>query len=144
MKRFFDETLHATNTWLHELTSRLDLKDRQQGYRLLRVCMHTLRDSLSVNASANLSAQLPMLIRGIYYEAWQPEHLPKRARTLEEFLTPIDEAFSASPDFDAAAGFQEFISVMRLHVSAGEMNRLQKNMTDDVKRLWEDYRGVTE
>ena len=38
----FDETVHATNTWLHEITSRLGWDDRKKGYRLLRASLHVL------------------------------------------------------------------------------------------------------
>ena len=137
----FDETVHATNTWLHEITSRCDLKDRQQGYRLMRVCLHTIRDAISVNASANLTAQLPMLMRGIYYEGWEPASLPKRVKSVDEFLSDIDEAFSQEPDFDSAEAFLEFISVMAMHISEGEMDHLRKMMPDEIKPLWEDYSG---
>lgn len=137
----FDETLHATNTWLHELESRCALRDRQRAYRLLRACLHTLRDHLSVNASANLSAQLPILIRGIYYEGWQPTQLPHRSQGMDDFLSQVAAAFSAEPDFDAAAGFQEFVSVLRMHVSTGEVDRLRHMMPAEIKPLWEDYTG---
>ena len=137
----FDETLHVTNTWLHELEARCGLRDRQQSYRLLRACLHTLRDHLSVEVSANLSAQLPILIRGIYYEAWQPTQVPKRSRSLDDFLSVVARAFREDADFDASAGFQEFVSVMRRHISPGEMTILQNLMPDLIKPLWEDYTG---
>ena len=138
----FDETLHVTNTWLHELESRLGLRDRQQGYRLLRTCLHTLRDHISVTASAKLSAQLPTLIRGIYYEAWRPGQVEQPARGRDDFLALIAAAFDEEPDFDAAIAFQEFVSVLRRHVSPGEVDVLQRMMPDEVKPLWQDYTGL--
>lgn len=137
----FDDTLHTTNTWLHEITSRCDLRDRQQGYRLMRVCLHTIRDAISVTASANLTAQLPMLIRGIYYEGWEPASVPKRIRSVDAFLEDIEASFSEVPDFDGAAAFIEFISVMAMHVSPGELAHLQKMMPEEIKPLWDDYSG---
>ena len=67
-----ERTVHATNNWLEELKEELRLQDRQQAYHLLRVVLHTLRDRLTVAEAVDLGAQLPMLIRGLYYEGWTP------------------------------------------------------------------------
>ena len=70
--RTFDDTVHTTNTWLHEITSRMGWDDRQHGYRLLRLGLHAMRDRMSVPEIAHLSAQVLLLIRGIFFEGWQP------------------------------------------------------------------------
>jgi uncharacterized protein (DUF2267 family) len=134
----FDETLHLTNTWLHEIASRMGWDDRQKAYRLLRASLHALRDRLPVVAAAQLAAQLPMLVRGFYYEGWRPAIVPKKVRTPEEFLAPLRDAFSDDPDFDAETAFREVLAVMRMHVSAGELEDARRNMPDAIRRLWED------
>lgn len=134
----FDETVHATNTWLHEITSRLGWDDRQKGYRLLRLSLHALRDRLPITEGAQFSAQLPILLRGIFYEGWRPALTPGGARTTHEFLAGLRAAFSDDPDFDAEAAFREVINVVRMHVSAGEVEDMRRAMPDEIKRLWED------
>lgn len=134
----FDETIHATNTWLHEIAARLGWDDRHRAYRLLRVALHTLRDRLPVTSAAKLAAQLPMLMRGIFYEGWRPAAVPKKIRSLDEFLAETRAAFSAEPDFDAEAAFREVIAVMRMHISEGEMEDVRRAMPAAIKRLWDD------
>ena len=134
----FDETIHATNTWLHEIAARLGWDDRAKAYRLLRTSLHALRDRLPVTAAAQLSAQMPMLIRGIFYEGWRPAQVPNKVRTREEFLAGLRDAFSADPGFDAEAAFREVIAVMKLHISAGEMEALRRSMPTPLKAFWED------
>lgn len=134
----FDETLHATNTWLHEITSRLGWDDRHKAYRLLRVCLHSLRDRLTVTAAAKLAAQLPMLLRGIFYEGWRPASVPRKVRSLDEFLADTREAFSGDADFDAESAFREVLSVMRMHISEGEMEDVRRAMPVAIKALWEE------
>lgn len=134
----FDETVHATNAWLHEITSRLGWDDRQRGYRLLRACLHALRDRLPITEGAQLSAQLPMLMRGIFYEGWRPSAVPTRAQTMDEFLAGVRAAFSDDPDFDAEAAFREVIDVMRMHVSAGEIEDVRRTMPEKIRSLWEN------
>jgi uncharacterized protein (DUF2267 family) len=134
----FDETLHATNTWLHEITARMGWEDRHKSYRLLRVSLHSLRDRLPVASAAKLAAQLPMLARGMFYEGWRPSDVPKKIRSRDEFLADVRAAFSEDPAFDAEAAFREVVAVMRMHISEGEMEILRNAMPSQIRTLWED------
>ena len=134
----FDETVHATNTWLHELASRMGWDDRQKAYRVLRIGLQALRDRLPVTEAAQLSAQLPILLRGVFYEGWRPAAPPDRARTVDTFLSGLRDAFDQDPDFDAEAAFREMICVMKMHISAGEIEDVRRAMPEDIRRLWED------
>jgi uncharacterized protein (DUF2267 family) len=64
----FEQTLQKTNEWLTRLATELAGDDRQLAYRALRASLHALRDRLIVDEAAHLGAQLPLLVRGIYYE----------------------------------------------------------------------------
>ena len=82
----FDRTVHGTNNWLNDLMQVLGWQDRHKAYMALKATLHALRDRLTVEEVAQLGAQLPMLIRGFYYEGWDPTGKPLRARHKEEFL----------------------------------------------------------
>jgi uncharacterized protein (DUF2267 family) len=84
----FDQTLQKTNIWLKEIMEDLG-PDRQRAYHALRAVLHTLRDRLTVEEAAHLSAQLPLLVRGIYFEGWHPAHKPTTERSQEDFLEQV-------------------------------------------------------
>ena len=134
----FDETVHATNTWLHEITSRLGWDDRQKGYRVLRLSLHALRDRMPVTEAAKFSAQLPMLLRGVFFEGWRPSATPTKVRSKDEFLAGLRSAFSEDPDFDAEAAFREVISVMKFHITAGEIKGVRRVMPGKIRALWDE------
>src|SRR5690606_20300263 len=97
----FDRTVHATNVWLKEVMEELQWDNRHRAYEALRGTLHTLRDQLTVEEATDLGAQLPMLIRGLYYEGWNPSKTPTKERRKEEFLHHVREAFrttAAPPD----------------------------------------------
>src|ERR1041385_6771438 len=63
----FDRSSQKTNVWLRDALIQLDWTDRQRGYAALRGVLHALRDRLPLAEIAQLGAQLPTFIRGIYY-----------------------------------------------------------------------------
>ena len=85
----FDKTIQTTNSWLNEIGEDLG-PDRQRCYNALRAVLFALRDRLTVEEAADLSAQLPMLIRGIFYGATPVDHAAE-IRSLDEFLAKINE-----------------------------------------------------
>jgi uncharacterized protein (DUF2267 family) len=68
----FDSTLQTTNTGLRELMERMGWQDRHRAYRALRIVLHALRDWLTVDEVVTLGDQLPMQVRGFYYEGLAP------------------------------------------------------------------------
>jgi uncharacterized protein (DUF2267 family) len=68
----FNTTVHKTYIWLNDIMQELAWEDRYKAYLGLRTTLHALRDRLTVEEAAQLAAQLPMLIRGLYYEGWEP------------------------------------------------------------------------
>src|SRR5688572_2333487 len=97
----FDTTLHKTHLWLNDLMQAMDSNDRHQAYLALRATLHALRDRLTLEEVAQLAAQLPMLIRGFYYEGWDPTDKPQRARHKEQFLDEIGRQFKGDDHVDA-------------------------------------------
>ncbi|WIV53886.1 DUF2267 domain-containing protein [Amycolatopsis nalaikhensis] len=76
-----DPFAHAENTahtWLAVVRGRLGADDQQLAYRVLRAWLHVVRDRLTVQSAAHFAAQLPELLRGVFYEGWNPAHVPTR------------------------------------------------------------------
>ena len=89
----FDSTLQTTNLWITEILQRLHWRDRHAAYHALRSVLHVLRDRLTIEKVVALGAQLPMLIRGFYYEGWHPlasltKNEPRR-NSWNAFANPI-------------------------------------------------------
>src|SRR5215204_2623125 len=77
----FDKTLQTTNTWLDEIMAKIG-PDRQLAWHVLGSVLRTLRDRIPLGLAAHLGAQLPILVRGVYYDQWRPSEQPLKWRSL--------------------------------------------------------------
>jgi len=131
----FDTTIHATNTWLKELEVRLGWEDRHRAYQALRAVLHALRDHLTVDEVATLGAQLPLLVRGIYYEGWHPADKPLRERKKEQFLAHIASALPKGLGIDVEEVARAVFDVLAEHVTGGEMRGIQHVLPVELRSL---------
>jgi uncharacterized protein (DUF2267 family) len=137
----FDSTLQTTNVWLHDIQERLGWQDIHRAYHALRSVLHTLRDRLPVDQAAALAAQLPMLIRGFYYEGWHPHGKPLKKRHKEEFLAHIADAFRDDPLFDPEEVVQVVFQVLSRHITRGEIESVKQNLPAAIRSLWPQVQG---
>jgi uncharacterized protein (DUF2267 family) len=130
----FESTIQTTNIWLHEIMERLDWVERNWAYHALRTVLHALRDRLPVEGAAALAAQLPLLIRGVYYEGWHPAGKPIKDRHKEAFLAHVAGAFAG--DFsEPEAIARAVLAVLANHVSAGEVAHLERLLPIEIRSL---------
>ena len=132
----FDSTVQTTNVWLHDIMDRLGFQDRHQAYHALRAVLHALRDRLSVEQAAALGAQLPMLVRGFYYEGWHPSGKPLRERRKDEFLTHVAATYPGGPEMDPERIVRAVFRVVAEHVTPGEVEDIKQLLPADIRHLW--------
>jgi uncharacterized protein (DUF2267 family) len=132
----FDTTLHKTNSWLNELMQVLGWSDRDKAYSALKATLHALRDRLTVEEVAQFGAQLPTLIRGFYYEGWDPTGKPLRMRHKEEFLGRIEQHFRGDDYIDPEQVARAVFRVLAQRVSEGEIEDVKHVLPAELQELW--------
>jgi uncharacterized protein (DUF2267 family) len=140
----FEETIQLTNQWLNELMRAVDWKDKQRTYRLLRATLHALRDYLPAHEAVHFGAQLPMLIRGIYYEGWHIKDHPAHERSKQEFIDHVEASFARDPNSDPEELIREVLRLLARRISAGEVRIVKHVLPPQVRALWpaeEDVEG---
>jgi uncharacterized protein (DUF2267 family) len=131
-----DTTVQKTYRWIDEISEQLGGIGRREAYRDLRALLHTVRDRLTVDQAAELAAQLPMLVRGIYYEAWDPSRTPIKMKA-EEFVETFIERAVLPPDREPLAAMTAAAGVLRRHVTEGETEDVLASLPLEIRRLLE-------
>jgi uncharacterized protein (DUF2267 family) len=132
----FDSTVQTTHIWVNDVAERLGWQDKQRAYLALRAVLHALRDHLSVDGAAALGAQLPMLVRGFYYEGWHPAGKPLKERKLEEFLAHVAAAFPDEAVIDSEAVTKAVFQVIAKHGDTGEVEKVKSLFPAELRPLW--------
>jgi uncharacterized protein (DUF2267 family) len=130
----FDETIHKTNSWLKQISEALG-SDRHRAYQALRAVLHCLRDRLIVEQAAHLGGQLPMLVRGIYYDSWHPSGKPDNIHSREAFFAQI-AGFATEGSIDPEKASRAVFQVLEEHVSRGEILDVIAELPEEIRTLW--------
>jgi uncharacterized protein (DUF2267 family) len=131
----FDTTVQATNVWLHDVMIRMGWIDREKAWRALRAVMHALRDRLAVNDAAHLAAQLPMLVRGMYYEGWHPADKPLKEHRAD-FLRRVREVFTFDLSADPERVIRAVFGTLEKHITPGEAEKVKAALPGDLRAFW--------
>jgi uncharacterized protein (DUF2267 family) len=131
-----DHTVQLTHAWINDLDAQLHWNNKARSYRLLRTALHALRDWLQVNEAVDLAAQMPTLLRGVYYEQWRPATVPVKERSKVSFLKRIDAAFVNDPLPDTEFAARCFFRVLSHKITGGEIEDVRHALPADLRALW--------
>ncbi len=130
-----DRSVEKTHVWLNDLAEQLGTDDRQHAYRVLRAFLHALRDHLSVDEAAQLAAQLPIFVRGVFYEGWDPSRTPERARDIDSFLRRIAGEALLAGETEASVAAVAASRVLSRHISPGETESVLRTLPEQLREL---------
>jgi uncharacterized protein (DUF2267 family) len=130
-----DRSVEKAHVWINDTAEQLGTKDSHQAYRVLRAFLHAVRDHLSVDEAAQLSAQLPIFVRGVFFEGWDPSRTPDHARDLDSFLARIAGEAGLAGETEASFAATAAGRVLRQHVSGGEGDSILRALPQHVRQL---------
>ena len=131
-----DDSPRIAAEWLNELDLTLGWSDSARSYRLPRETLHAVRDALNAEEAVDFSGQLPVLIRGVYFDGWMPKGGPVCPRSRQDLLARIEGAFSEEPLEDPEAAVAAVCTLLRHKISLGEIEPVVQVMRKSLRDLW--------
>jgi uncharacterized protein (DUF2267 family) len=131
----FDKSIQTTNIWLDEIMADLG-PDRKLAYRALRAVLHALRDRLTVEEAAHLGAQLPLVVRGIFFDMWRPAGKPDRIRSEAEFFDRVAAELGDLRPVNIPDAVRSVMQTLDLHVTEGEIDEVKGQLPEAIRRIW--------
>ena len=137
----FDKTLRTTHIWLNGVGERIG-PDKQLAWHALGAVLHALRDRVPLELAVHVGAQLPLLVRGLYYDGWRPADQPDKARTLQGFLDRVADGLAGAVPLDPRDAAQAVFRVLSHHMDPGQVGKLVEALPQPVQDLWTEVAAV--
>ena len=145
----FDRSIHATNAWLKGISreigaaEEIGAADRKLAWRVLGVVLRVLRDRLPVDDAAHLAAQLPLLVRGAFYEQYRPAVQPDSMRSRAEFIARVADGLEGGGrPINPERAIKAVFSTVQRHVAEAETAKVRHALPEDIRMLWPTDAGV--
>src|SRR5688500_12553050 len=118
----FDSTLQQTSLFLKEIEEEFGWQDRRvQSYAAARTVLHALRDRMTVQEAADFAGQLPILLKGVFFDGWSTSGVPKKMDA-DEFREEIQSRFQYAVDGTINDVIRVVVRALGRFISQGEMD----------------------
>jgi len=123
---------------LKDLMLELNWTDRRKAYVALRLVLQGLRDHLPVEQVARFGNQLPMLVRGFYFENWDPVGKPLSCKSRDDLLQGVSRDFARNGDgsHEAELIVRGVFRFLDKKAAEGEIQDLHDILPADLRELW--------
>src|SRR6478672_2822266 len=132
----FDTTVQETNLWLKDVMERIGTYDRHSAYSTLRAVLHAVRNRIGPENAAHLGAQLPMLLRGLFYEGWDPTGKPTKERHKAAFLAHIAGELPRAQGDEVEQGTYAVLDVLSKHIDRAAAVKLARMFPLELRKFW--------
>ena len=134
-----DTSLQKTHEWLHDIGREFGFDNERAAYAALRATLHAVRDRLPVESVAHLGAELPMLVRGIYYDGWHPSAAKLKAAHAEDFCESMRRELTGHDELQHVEKVaRTVLRVLDQRLEPGQVEHVLAALPEPVRRLWHD------
>lgn len=127
--------VQQTQGWLKELREKGEFADGNAALSVLRAVLHQLRDRLTPEEAVDLAAQLPLIVRGVYFEGWRPGRTPEKVRSKQAFLKGVASKLRPHPTAPEAA-VRHVFALLAHHCDPGEIADVIAQFPAELEDLW--------
>lgn len=132
-----DKSTQKTKEWLHDVQDELGWEDENDVYVAFKAVIQTLRDRLPVDEAIELGDELPMVMKGIYYDGYSPRRKPEKIKNQTQFFQKVQEKSPRREIKTEEATKGVFSTLQKKLGGGGEINKVKHNLPKDLQKLWE-------
>lgn len=127
----FDTAVQKGNIWLKDIEKAGKLRSRFQAYAALRSVLHALRDCLPPAEAVKFSAQMPLLVKGVFFDGWKVAPKPARM-TRTDFNACIRRGLKEETGVEPATALKAVLDAMCRHISPTVLDGIEPVLPREV------------
>jgi len=139
----FGDAVRNSQRWIDDVLKETGWDDPQRAYSTLRAVLHVLRDQLSLSEVADFGSNLPVLLRGMYFEGWRPVGRPEQLRHKDEFFMEVGARYRRNLPQELQAAVSAVFRVLDHYIPQGELDDVRSRLPADLRALWRSIAAVT-
>jgi len=133
---FIDKAVTGAMDWIDSVGEQMDA-DSEHAYKATKAVLQALRDRLPVEEVFHLSSQLPLILKGVMLEDYDPTDKPIKAKTVDEFMDMVSDNID-SDEIVIEEATRAVLRVLYDRVSEGQMDIIKGLMPEEIKHLFTD------
>jgi uncharacterized protein (DUF2267 family) len=132
------------NHFINAVAAELALP-RNSAARITRAVLHAVRDRIPPDDALEFAQGLPMALKGVYIDQYDPSDKPYRIRRADDFLDLIytKNELAAGVDFPGNAsiksGLRGVFRVLQNYMDRGQVEQIKYMMGDDIRMMIDGY-----
>jgi uncharacterized protein (DUF2267 family) len=135
-RAIFEHGIEETHVWLSALKEFLQTTDEDSACAALRAVLRQLRDRLSIQEAVDLGAQLPILLRGDFYEHFMPQRTPEPLHNRADFLSGVAANLRGHKELDPETATRAVFALLEMKIARGEVDDVMDALPKDIRPLW--------
>lgn len=109
--------------------------NEQKAFAVLKACLKALRSRVGKDEAIHMGSQLSTILRGFYYEGWNPHMEISKSRTTSDFLEDVRHYYHGHDDIDLTRAVPVTLGVILEAIDQGEAMQVLKNLPKNIQDL---------
>ena len=131
-----DRSVQTTIEWLREIQEELMWPSEERVYAATKAMLNTLRDRMTFDEIFHLTAQFPLLLKGVFFDGYDPTGKPINVDRRDQFFDLVQERFEKRSGLNGEEITRAVLKVLYKKVGSGEMDDIKDNMPKDIQGLF--------
>jgi uncharacterized protein (DUF2267 family) len=131
----FDKTIQTTNIWLDEIMAEIG-PDRKVAWHILGAVLRAVRDRVPAELAAHFAPQLPLIVRGTYFDQFRVLKEPLKIRTQDEFIAFVQQGLKGTRPVNARNAISAVLNVVSRHLPRGQCEKVRDALPSEIQVLW--------
>jgi uncharacterized protein (DUF2267 family) len=130
-----DRSIQLTLEWLNEIQEEFKWPDKDRVYDATKAVLLATRDRLTIEEAHQFAAQIPMVMKGMFFDGYDPTDKPMLIRNRDKFLEHVRKHFGDRP-LDSENAVRTVAKVLRKKISEGQYEDVVGSMPKEIQKLY--------